>query len=415
MDPKLAQEVMSCVDRDRLVATASDLVAISSPTGFEEEAAEYLAGVMGEMGLEVTLQPVEEGRANSVGRLRGAGVGPSLMFNGHLDTSYSGAEPWLEGAGYRPEPLIQDDVLVGLGIMNMKGAVACYVEAVRALLDAELAFGGDVVIAGVAGEIEKAQWAPEVWGREFRGYGSGTRHLVVNGVVCDACILGEPTEERIVLGHWGSMWARISTTGPFFHSAFSEGRLAENSIIKMQEVVSAVRPWLGEWEERTTYQDRRGVASIGAIRGGFPWRLSRTPGQTHLFLDLRVPPSLPMVEADRSFRELVRSLEDKFPDYGIEGEVFVTVPGSEIEESHPLVAAVSSSHELVHGEPPVRDYVRWGSDASTLSRYGIASLNYGPIASALPGPEGEQVPISSLVATAKSYALAAAEFCGVGA
>ena len=67
------------------------------------------------------------------------------------------------------------------------------------------------------------------------------------------------------------------------------------------------------------------------------------------------------------------------------------------------------------GEPPARDYVRWGSDASTLSRYGIAALNYGPISSALPGPEGEQVPISSLVATAKSYALAAAQFCGVSA
>ena len=58
------------------------------------------------------------------------------MFNGHLDTSYAGDESWLTGPGYKPDPIIVDDAVVGLGIMNMKGAVACYVEAVRALRDA---------------------------------------------------------------------------------------------------------------------------------------------------------------------------------------------------------------------------------------------------------------------------------------
>lgn len=413
MSSDILQRIVDTVDRDRLVATACDLVAIPSPTGHELEAAEYLGGALEAVGLDSTIQHVEEGRANAVGRLSGAGGGPSLMLNGHLDTSYSGAEPWLTAPGFQPEPLVVDGAIIGLGIMNMKGAVACYVEAVRALGDAGVRLSGDVVIAGVCGEIEKAQWGGEFSGPEYRGYGSGTRHLVVHGVLADACILGEPTEERIALGHWGSAWARVSTSGSFEHTAFSEGRLAENSIIRMQEVIEAIRPWIAEWEERSTYQGRRGLVGVGAVRGGFPWRLSRTPQRTDLFLDIRVPPTISMVETDREFRKLLRSLAATYPEYGIEGELFVTAPGSEIEPDHELVRSVVRGHEKVYGGPPEFDYVRWGSDAGTLSRYGVPSLNYGPIASGLPGPEGERVPIESLVNIAASYALAAADFCGV--
>ena len=77
-------------------------------------------------------QQVEDGRANVLGTREGAGDGPSLMFNGHMDTSYSGREPWLAGVrGFQPDPFDTEGRLYGLGISNMKGALACYVEAVR--------------------------------------------------------------------------------------------------------------------------------------------------------------------------------------------------------------------------------------------------------------------------------------------
>ena len=121
------------VDRRSLVETASAMVDIPSPTGDEFAMAEHMAGVFHEMGLHVQWQEVEEGRPNVVGTWRGAGGGKTLMFNGHMDTSYSGREPWLAGRrGFRPEARVEGDHLFGLGISNMKGALACYVEAVRA-------------------------------------------------------------------------------------------------------------------------------------------------------------------------------------------------------------------------------------------------------------------------------------------
>jgi len=52
---------------------------------------------------------VEEGRANVIAAVRGAGDGPTLMLNGHLDTSYTGdfwedyAALGMSGPNYRPK------------------------------------------------------------------------------------------------------------------------------------------------------------------------------------------------------------------------------------------------------------------------------------------------------------------------
>jgi acetylornithine deacetylase len=344
--------------------------------------------------------------------VRGTGGGRSLMFNGHMDTSYSGREPWLRAPGFKPEAQTGGGRITGLGIANMKGALACYVEVVRALQDAKIRLRGDVVLAAVVGEIEKTQWGEDFRGRQYRGYAAGTSYLVRHGGIADYCILGEPTEGRIVLGHYGALWARISTRGPFVHTAFSEGRLRENAIVRLREVLDAVLEWIPSWEARGQYRGVKGVVNVGAVRGGFPWRLSRTPGRADLFLDVRVPPTMSMTEARGALFELAGVLEQRFPDYGVEADVYVTAPGAEIAEDDPLVAAIEDAHRTVHGVAPERAVERWFSDASVLTRYGVATVNYGA-SSGLPGEEGESVEVREFVDTARVYALAAAEICGV--
>jgi acetylornithine deacetylase/succinyl-diaminopimelate desuccinylase-like protein len=408
------ESLLEHVSEERLVETAGSLVNIPSPTGHELAMAEHMRALFEEMGLTVAWQEVERDRPNVVGTLAGEGAGRSLMFNGHMDTSYSGSEPHLRGVGFKPKAMVKDGRIWGLGISNMKGALACYVEALRALADAGLRLRGDVTIAAVVGEIEKTQWGEEFRGRDYRGYAAGSRHLVTHGAVADMCVLGEPTEQRIVLGHFGAMWCRIGVGGPFVHTAFSEGRLPENSIVRARELLDDVLEWVPEWEERASYRGLRGVVNVGAVRGGFPWRLSRTPGRTDLFLDVRVPPTMSMPEARRAFDDLVRALRERHPDWTIDSEVYVTAPGAEIEEGHPLVDAIDRGHSAVFGAPPERDAVRWFSDASALTRYGVASVNYGT-SSGLPGPEGENLDVDGLVKIAKVYTLVAADVCEVAA
>ncbi len=411
LDTRLIEKIVAEVRTEEIVAMASDVINIPSPTGEELAMAQYMQKALQELGLNVTWQEVEEGRANVVGRWIGCGGGKNLMFNGHMDTSNTGREDFLTGIGYKPNAVVKNNFIYGLGIYNMKGALVCYTNAVRALQRAGVKLKGDVIVAAVAGEIEKTQWG-DFKGKEYRGYGYGTHYLVNHGVLPDMCILGEPTDMHVVLEHFGSMWVRISCTGIYVHTAFCEGREEMNSIRRMYALMDPVMKWIANWEKNAAHGGKKALVNIGGIRGGHAWRASRTPEKTDLFLDVRVPPTIPMSEARRNIQQLFRELEKKHPDWGLEFETYVSVPGARISEEHEMIKAIEASHEQVTGKRPEREVVTWCSDASVLTRYGVETVNYGPSS----GPrdaEGEKVAIKTLVEITKIYALVAAELCGV--
>jgi acetylornithine deacetylase/succinyl-diaminopimelate desuccinylase-like protein len=391
------------------------MIGVHSFTGDEENMARLMVELFDELDLQVQWQQVEEGRANVLGAWSGTGGGPSLMFNGHMDTSYSGREPWLRGVpGFQPQPFVEDGRLYGLGISNMKGALACYVEAVGSLRDAGVRLKGDVLVAAVCGEIEKTQYG-DAQGREYRGYAAGTRYLVSHGGVADMCLLGEPTEGKVVLGHFGALWLRIRVHGNFIHTAFSEGKQGQNSILRAHELLGAILDWIPTWEDdpSNAYRGAKAIVNVGAIHAGFGWRVSRTPHHTDVFLDVRVPPTKPMGVARGEVLDFVRSLADAHPDWGVEGEVYVTAPGAEIEEEHPIVKAVDTAHGEVFGGKPERDVTRWFSDASALTRYGVPTVNYGTSTGLMDVEKGENLEIDGLVKTAEVYARVATEVCGI--
>jgi len=120
---------------------------------------------------------------------------------------------------------------------------------------------------------------------------------------------------------------------------------------------------------------------------------------------------MPLKEVRTSVKQLVLELQKKHPDYRVEYETFVSVPGAEISKDHELVKTIESCHQRVLGTAPKHATVLWDSDASVMTRYGIETLNYGPST----GPrdeEGEKVAIETLVNTTRVYALAVAEICG---
>jgi acetylornithine deacetylase len=411
LDPKLIARITAEVREEEIVAMASDVINIPSPTGEELHMAEYMQSALRQLGLNVTWQEVEESRANVVGRWTGSGSGKNLMFNGHMDTSNTGREDFLNGIGYKPSAVVKNGFIYGLGIYNMKGALVCYTHAVKALQRAGVQLKGDVIIAAVAGEIEKTQWG-DFKGKEYRGYGFGTHYLVNHGVLPDMCILGEPTDMHVVLEHFGSMWVRISCSGIYVHTAFCEDREEMNSIRRMHQLMETILQWIANWEKNAAHGGKQALVNLGGIRGGHAWRASRTPERTDLFLDVRVPPTIPLNEARRNIQQMFFELEKKHPDWGLEFETYVSVPGARISDEHEMIKAIEANHEHIMGKRPEREVVTWCSDASVLSRYGIETVNYGPSS----GPrdkEGEKVQIKTLVDITKIYALVAAELCGV--
>lgn len=407
----LAEAILSEVREEEIIKMSCDVVNIPSPTGEELAMGNYMRAALQELGLRVTWQEVEPGRGNVVGLWEGQGNGKSLMFNGHMDTSNTGHEDYLTGLGYKPKAVLQNGHIYGLGIYNMKGALVCYMQAVRALLRAGVKLHGNLMIAAVVGEIEKTQLGEEFVGREYRGYGVGTHYLVNHGIVPDMCILGEPTDMQMVLGHYGSLWVRLKLHGLYVHTAFAERRQQDTSVKRMQHVLASIDEWIPTWEALTCYGDHKGMVNVACVRAGEPWRASRTPEYAEICMDLRVPPTIPLQEARRIVKEFFLDLTRRFPEYGLEFETYVSVPGAEISEDHELVKVVEAAHTKIVGTPPARTTVQWCSDASVMTRFGIETLNYGPSNGERDG-EGEKVAIDTLVQMTKIYALAAAEICG---
>ena len=170
VNQELLNKAIDNIDRDRLVKLVMDLVDIPSPTGYEGDVARAVHDVLEEANFDAVLQPIGDDRYNAVGRWQGQGGGKSLMFNGHLDTSF-GPDQAHRGLGYQCKgTLVDDEWIYGMGSFNMKSAMGTYVTAIEAIQKAGIKLGGDVVIAGVAGEIEKAP-VNDHEGPMYQGYG----------------------------------------------------------------------------------------------------------------------------------------------------------------------------------------------------------------------------------------------------
>jgi acetylornithine deacetylase/succinyl-diaminopimelate desuccinylase-like protein len=404
------------VDRSVVLSQLSTLVGIPSPTGSEAEMARAYHAMMAAEGMQDTLQPVGDGRYNAIGRLIGTGGGKSLMFNGHLDTSFGG-ELGERGIGFRTEATIVDDEWVyGMGAFNMKYALAAYLEAVRAIKAAGIRLAGDVVIAGVAGEIEKAPIG-EFEGAKYQGYGVGTKFAISHGAIADYCILGEPTHLKLVLAHAGSVWFKITVPGMLAHTAWTDA--SRNAITHASRVVDALNKWIPGYQSKHTVGSFYPRVNIAAIDGGWAWRGARSPDTCSIYVDVRTPPQLPLTEVLAEMRAVVGEVPMGGDGAAALVEVYCTNPGTELPEQNPLVAHIDAAHAAEFGQAPERQIENWYSDAAHMNRYGIASVNYGSAGRIHSGgggwstQHGEHVHIADMMALIRVYIRTILQICEV--
>jgi len=412
----LVRRATDLIDRDRLVNLTIGLTDIPSPTGYEGDVARAYHEVLKGAGFDATLQPIGDERYNAVGRLQGAGGGKSLMFNGHLDTSF-GPEQAHRGIGYQCKgTLVDNEWIYGMGSFNMKFALANYVAAVEAIKKAGIRLGGDVVIAAVAGEIEKAP-VNEYEGRQYQGYGVGTKYAISHGAVADYCILGEPTNMMLIPRHCGTTWIKITVPGQLIHTAWSQ--LDKNAINKARLVLDAIHDWIPGYCARNRQGDFQPRVNVSAIEGGWPWRGARTPDNCVIYLDVRTLPDVLPVQAFNEVRQLLKDVVKANPHLeGSKAEIFLSAPGTSIPDDHELVTSIISAHANQLGQAPQMGVETWYSDAAHMNRYGIPTVNYGSAGRIRTGgggfstQQGEHVHIGDMVDIVKVYVEVILNLCG---
>lgn len=411
------QAVLANIKDDEIVALLAELCETPSPTGHELAAATLLRDRLLALGVDARMQQFDDDRANVVATLHGTGGGPTLMLNGHLDTSYTGEEPELSGPGYKNKAVfVGDDWLYGNGVHNMKNALASYYGVLAALVRSEVTLAGDVVLAGVAGEIERAPYGA-FQGPEFRGFGTGTGYALSHGLDADMCILGEPTTNTIGLSNLGVNWVRLGTKGTMAHTQHAE--TAVNAIYQMQKVMDRITTWRNEYRERHAYEGVRPACDITAIEGGWPWRVSRTPVFCNLFLCIRTTPGMRTTTVKREVDELARELEATDPSLQVEVEFYVSHQATEISSEEPVVQAVHRSYvEVTGSEPEYRRRTAY-MDSSALNEHGIPTVVFGASgrtnqSGAQRGwspQEGEHIYLPDLAVGTKAVAGAVVDLC----
>ena len=376
---EMKEAALQKVAKERATEIACDLVNIPSPTGYEKECADYIIGIYDELGLKVIPQEFDEERANAIGVLKGNGTGPTLMLNGHLDTSYVGDERYLpDKPGYKPKAIIDDDWIYGLGVYNMKGGLAAFIHAVEAIKASGIELNGDLVVACVAGEIEKSQ-VDKYQGQLYRGGVCGTWYAITHGAIADFAVVGEPSGMTVMRAHGGYVWTRITLVGDPKHTVF--GRTEDNTINNMMKVAQKVQEWGDDYKKRQSYLGMDASVTLSAIEGGWPYRCSRVPVYCTLYVDTRLMPGQSPLQVQRELEALVKNIQNEDEDVGrlhLDMNIFMNQWGSECAPEEFVFQEMQAAHKEIVGSEPDITAVPFASDACELVAHGIPALNYGP-------------------------------------
>ncbi len=420
LNKEAAKQVLAHIDRDELAQLGCDLVNIPSPTGQEKAVAEYILHWFQESGLKPVRQEVEVDRPNAVGVLKGDGTGLSLGFNGHMDTSFTGTQEDLRMvATVEPDSelkgSIKDGKVRGLGISNMKGGVAAFMMAGKALKKSGIKLKGDVIFAAVVGEISRTPIGP--WQtKEYRGEGAGTRHLLTHGMHSDYAVVADGSDMNIVWTQTGVVQIKITTFGKA-EAAWGTKRSTHpmvklNAIVKMTKIIEALEKWAERFEEQYIYNSPTGPiypkVNIGAIEGGAPYRPNYFPGVCSIYVDIRTPPQVRPVTVQHEITSALSSL-----DFEYEMEAYKSLLGHEGKGVEPLVQSLEEIHQFLFSQklkPEAPDRASIWTDTNVYNELGIPAVKIGPRGKRI-GPRAEEINIDEMVKAAQIYALVALDIC----
>jgi putative selenium metabolism hydrolase len=203
----------------RVIKLCQDLVRVKSYSGEEEIVAGVLKAFFEEQGFD---EITTDSCGNIIGVINGNRPGPTLVFDGHIDTvPVPDANKWSEDP-FGAE--IKGTRIYGRGTSDMKGGVAAMAMATSVFAKkTNRDFCGKIVIAGIVHE------------ELFEG--------VASKYVCDAyspdyVVIGEASDLNLKIGQRGRAEIVIETFGTPAHSAHPEK--GNNAVYSMCKVIEAV-------------------------------------------------------------------------------------------------------------------------------------------------------------------------------
>ena len=388
----IEQRIRDAVDAAWVADRAAELVSVPSVTMNEQAVCGLFEEMMRSLGLDVLVRPMTPGRNNLYARIPGSGGGPTLLFNGHLDTIPQGACGPMRREGGR---------IYGRGATDMKGGMAAMLGAAKALIDSEMQMRGDVWLTAVVGH------------EETEAQKDGPRALVsdiLDGVLnCDRILIVEGRDALWVMS-MGSMVFTIRLTSPLGGRHTQYVAYRENPIHYAGSILQA----LGALQDRLDGEAGHPLAGpervdLGQVHMGDYF--NRTPVHGLLQGTRRWVPGRCAEEVLAELEALVARIAEQG---GLEWRVEMEHEREPFETpiDDPAVCAVARAHRTVVGRPEEYVGMRIVGDANIYAHgAGVPTFYYGPSNETAHADE-EWVEIRRLSEAAQVYALAAVGYCG---
>ena len=363
----LASAVCRDIDsaREELIELCGRLVAAESvnPPGRTAEVADVVRAFFSSHGIGTETIKADDEAPNVVAQIASGARGRHVVFNAHMDTmEASDASAW-------SVPIMQltrrDKRLYGLGMGNMKGALAAMCLATALLHRHRNAWNGRLSMTAVSDEV--------MFGER------GTVFLLRArpDLAGDFLISGEgPGFMHFAVAEKGLLWLDVEARSEGGHA--SRALRGETAIMKlaaflarldaMNDTYATLPPELpgvsgGEGNLGLRLSLNAGTLAAGTVR-------SQVATRARAQIDIRLPPGISAKECEAMIRQ---------QDAGdIQIDVVKAWDANWTALDNPLVVELAAAAETVRGARPPFVVRLPGSDARRWRDLGVPAVCYGP-------------------------------------
>ena len=225
------------------------------------------------------------------------GKEPILGFIGHSDTVN-----YIEGWSTNPfDVTVKDEEIYGLGVCDMKGGIAAFLQALAETdlntlkrgIKIYITYDEEIAFSGIKEILKNHEQFPEY------------------------IIVGEPTDNQMITGCKGLLAVRIKTKGKKVHSSTPDkGKSANLEMIKLLNELQNFYEKEIKVERNDNFEVNYTTMNIGLINGGNS--INSVSDKCESFIDFRIA----KVEHIEKIKQKINELSEKYnPDIYYEIEI----------------------------------------------------------------------------------------------
>jgi acetylornithine deacetylase len=325
------------------------------------ELIDWVANRLGDIGVRPFVQHGDEpGKANLFATLGPEGPG-GIMLSGHSDVVPVAGQDWSS------DPFVltaRDGRLYGRGSADMKGFIACCIEAAPRIVAAKLSTPVHIALS----YNEESN---------MRGMRLLAAHLAASENRPGACVIGEPTLMQVVVANKGAAIYRCRVRGHSVHSSLrDQGVSAVEIAAEVVAFLNALQRRLNDAERHDGFEFPHTSVHAGMIHGGTAHNI--TAKDCEVTFEVRALPGVSAASIvaqvrDHCSRELVPRMRAVSPECGIAIEEILDAPGLDERGNGELARRLMP---LCNCHAPGR--VSFGTEAGMLQEIGVPTVVCGP-------------------------------------